>query len=125
MRAEVDSHDILRILAMLPVAPNQMDAQDFLAFVNLAGAASNAEKGKSAVITMMRVSSPQSIFHGTTEFPAGVGKVQTIKEIRAATGLGLKEAKDMSDGLWVAVNITMEQFDNLQKATPKVQYEVK
>ncbi|MCE9620290.1 MAG: 50S ribosomal protein L7/L12 [Planctomycetes bacterium] len=47
---------------------------------------------------------------------AGANKIQVIKVVREATGLGLKEAKDMVDGAPKAIKekITKEEADKLK-----------
>jgi len=42
---------------------------------------------------------------------AGAKKIQVIKEVRAATGLGLKEAKDLVDGCPKPVKEGLEKAD--------------
>ena len=42
---------------------------------------------------------------------AGANKIQTIKAVREATGLGLKEAKDMVDGAPKAVKEKISEAD--------------
>ena len=42
---------------------------------------------------------------------AGEKKIQVIKVVRAATGLGLKEAKDMVDGAPKAIKTGLEKAD--------------
>ena len=42
---------------------------------------------------------------------AGEKKIQVIKVVRAATGLGLKEAKDLVDGAPKAVKTNLEKAD--------------
>jgi large subunit ribosomal protein L7/L12 len=42
---------------------------------------------------------------------AGANKIQTIKAVREATGLGLKEAKDMVDGAPKAIKEKVSQAD--------------
>src|SRR4051794_831348 len=48
---------------------------------------------------------------------AGDKKIQVIKEVRAATGLGLKEAKDLVEGApkTVKENLTKEDAEKLKK----------
>jgi large subunit ribosomal protein L7/L12 len=48
---------------------------------------------------------------------AGDKKIQVIKEVRAATGLGLKEAKDLVEGApkTVKENLTKEEAEKLKK----------
>ncbi len=49
---------------------------------------------------------------------AGDKKIQVIKEVRAITGLGLKEAKEMVDGAPKAVKegVTKDEAEELKKA---------
>jgi large subunit ribosomal protein L7/L12 len=49
---------------------------------------------------------------------AGDKKIQVIKEVRTATGLGLKEAKDLVEGAPKVVkeNLTKEDAEKLKKA---------
>lgn len=49
---------------------------------------------------------------------AGDKKIQVIKEVRAITGLGLKEAKDMVDGAPKAIKegVTKDEAEELKKA---------
>ena len=49
---------------------------------------------------------------------AGASKINVIKVVRDATGLGLKEAKDLVDGApkTVKENASKEDAENLQKA---------
>jgi len=48
---------------------------------------------------------------------AGANKIQVIKEVRAATGLGLKEAKDLVDGAPKAVKeaLPKDEAEELKK----------
>ena len=55
---------------------------------------------------------------------AGAKKIQVIKEVRAATGLGLKEAKDLVDGAPKPVKEGLEkdaaeELKNLDKKTKR------
>jgi large subunit ribosomal protein L7/L12 len=49
---------------------------------------------------------------------AGDKKIQVIKEVRAATGLGLKEAKDLVEGApkTVKENLAKDEAEKLKKA---------
>ena len=48
---------------------------------------------------------------------AGAQKINVIKVVRAATGLGLKEAKDLVDGAPKSVkeNVSKDEADKLKK----------
>ena len=50
---------------------------------------------------------------------AGDKKIQVIKEVRTATGLGLKEAKDLVEGApkTVKEGLTKEEAEKLKKAS--------
>jgi ribosomal protein L7/L12 len=127
MSAVVNSQELLRILAMVPVAPSQMAAEDFLAFVHLAGAAAPGVTETMVTITQLRVAD-QSVFGyptGDANEKPKAGKVHTIKEIRNLTGLGLKEAKDITDGIWTSVMLSQHDLKKLQAVTPLVTYEWK
>ena len=58
---------------------------------------------------------------------AGAKKIQVIKEVRAATGLGLKEAKDLVDGAPKTVKESLEKdaAEELQKKLEGAGAEVK
>jgi large subunit ribosomal protein L7/L12 len=53
---------------------------------------------------------------------AGEKKIQVIKEVRAATGLGLKEAKDLVDGApkTVKEGLSKEDAEKLKKTLEEV-----
>ena len=59
---------------------------------------------------------PAAAVEEPTEFTvvlkeAGANKIQVIKEVRSATGLGLKEAKDLVDGAPKAVKESLPKKD--------------
>ena len=68
-----------------------------------AGAAAPAEEEASEVSVILA--------------SAGANKIAVLKEVRAITGLGLKEAKDLVDGAPKAVkeNIKIEEAEALKK----------
>ena len=53
---------------------------------------------------------------------AGVKKIEVIKEVRALTGLGLKEAKDLVEGAPKAVKegVNKEEADKIKATLEKV-----
>jgi len=58
---------------------------------------------------------------------AGATKVKVIKAVREATGLGLKEAKDLVDGAPAAIkeNVAKDEAEALAKALEEAGAEVK
>jgi len=61
------------------------------------------EPAAGGVMMAAPAAGPAAAVEEPTEFnvvlvEAGANKIQVIKEVRAATGLGLKEAKDLVDG---------------------------
>ena len=84
-----------------------------------------AKFGVSAAAAAVAVAAPAAAaaaVEAQTEFPvmllaAGEKKVEAIKVVRAATGLGLKEAKDLVDGAPKAVKegISKADADALRK----------
>ena len=68
------------------------------------GAAAPAEEAKTTFDVVLKA--------------AGDKKIQVIKEVRTATGLGLKEAKDLVEGAPKVVkeNLTKEDAEKLKKA---------
>ena len=80
-----------------------------------------AKFGVSAAAAAVAVAAPAAV-EEQTEFTvilvaAGEKKVEAIKVVRAATGLGLKEAKDLVDGAPKAVKegITKADAEALKK----------
>ncbi|HCF61090.1 MAG TPA: 50S ribosomal protein L7/L12 [Myxococcales bacterium] len=64
---------------------------------------------------------PAAVAEAQTEFTvmlmsAGANKINVIKEVRALTGLGLKEAKDLVEGAPKAVkeNVSKEEADKVK-----------
>ncbi len=71
------------------------------------------------------VGGPAAVAEEKTEFDviltsAGDKKIQVIKEVRALTGLGLKEAKDLVEGAPKAVKEGVEK-DEAQKIKEKIE----
>jgi ribosomal protein L7/L12 len=126
VRASVKVNDLYRILALVQTAPSAMTPEDFAAFVGICGEIKNAEESEPlhpATCKSLRVSPDVFGIHyspTTSKF----NKVMVIKAIRNTTGLSLKDAKDMSEGIWQSVSLTAEQIEALQKETPGVLYEV-
>ena len=65
---------------------------------------------------------PAEVVEEQTEFTAvltgfGDKKIQVIKEVRAITGLGLKEAKDLVDGVPgnIKEGVTKEEAESIKK----------
>jgi len=83
--------------------------------------------GVTAAVPMMMGAMPAggaapAVVEAQTEFTvvlkaAGAQKINVIKVVRAATGLGLKEAKDLVDGAPknVKENVSKDEADKLKK----------
>jgi large subunit ribosomal protein L7/L12 len=75
-----------------------------------------------AVAAVGGAAAPAAVVEEKTEFDvilveAGANKINVIKEVRAITALGLKEAKDLVDGApkMVKTGISKEDADKLKK----------
>ena len=86
----------------------------------------------AARVAVAAVAAPAAAAEEKTEFDvilaeAGAQKIAVIKEIRAITGLGLKDAKDLVDGAPKTVNEgaskedTQKINEQLEKAGAKVE----
>lgn len=78
--------------------------------------------GVSAAAAVAVAAGPAAVVEEQTEFnvilaAAGANKVAVIKAVRGATGLGLKEAKAMSEAAPVAVKegVSKEEAEALKK----------
>lgn len=115
--------DILNAIAEMPV----MDLVDLIA-------AAEEKFGVDASATVAVAAGPAAAAEAVeeqTEFDvilkaAGANKVAAIKAVRAATGLGLKEAKDMVESAPVAVKegISKEDAEALAKELTEAGAEV-
>ncbi|MFB6421833.1 MAG: 50S ribosomal protein L7/L12 [Candidatus Malihini olakiniferum] len=87
--------------------------------------------GVSAAATAIAVASPPEAAEEKTEFDVilkaiGTNKIAVIKAVRSATGLGLKEAKDLVESAPVALKETIRKDDAeaLKKALEETGAEV-
>ena len=76
----------------------------------------------AAPVAVAGAAGPAAAAEEKTEFTvvltdAGASKINVIKEVRAITGLGLKEAKDLVEGAPKNVKeaVTKEQADEMKK----------
>lgn len=76
----------------------------------------------AAPVAVAGAAGPAAAAEEKTEFTvvltdAGASKINVIKEVRAITGLGLKEAKDLVEGApkTVKESVTKEQADEMKK----------
>ena len=101
LRQAVDLADYLKSLGIEPAAGGVMMAGP--ATGTAAGAPAEKEEAKSTFDVVLKA--------------AGDKKIQVIKVVRAATGLGLKEAKDLVEGApkTVKENLTKEEAEKLKK----------
>ena len=82
-----------------------------------AGGGGGGGGGGAAVAAPVEVAEEKTTFDVILK-AAGDKKIQVIKEVRTATGLGLKEAKDMVEAAPKAVKegLTKEEAEKLKKA---------
>ena len=116
--AELNKEQVVSYLSQLPV-------------IELAGLIKELEEkwgvSASAVVAASAGASPAAApAEEKTEFDvilAGVGpnKISVIKEVRALTGLGLKEAKELVDGAPkpVKTGVSKEEADKMKTALEK------
>jgi large subunit ribosomal protein L7/L12 len=93
IRQAVELKDYLKTLGIEPAAGGAV----MMAGPAAGGAAAPAEEAKTTFDVVLKA--------------AGDKKIQVIKVVRAATGLGLKEAKDVVDGAPKAVKTGLEKAD--------------
>ncbi len=101
LRQAVDLADSLKSLGIEPAAGGGMLAPG---------------GGGGAAAAPAEAEAPKSTFDVVLK-AAGDKKIQVIKVVRAATGLGLKEAKDLVEGApkTVKENLTKEDAEKLKK----------
>ena len=82
-----------------------------------AGGGGGGVAGPAAAAAPVEADAPQTTFDVVLK-AAGDKKIQVIKEVRTATGLGLKEAKDLVEGAPKTVKEGLEKADaeKLKKA---------
>lgn len=115
--------DILNAIADMPV----MDLVDLIA----AAEEKFGVDASAAVAVAGPAAGPAAAAEEQTEFDvilkaAGANKVASIKAVRAATGLGLKEAKDMVESAPVAVKegLAKDEAEALKKELEEAGAEV-
>lgn len=81
----------------------------------------------AAPVAMAAAGAPVAAEEAKTEFDvilveAGPNKINAIKEVRAITGLGLKEAKDLVEGAPKAVKsgVSKDEADKIKKTLEAV-----
>ena len=96
------------------VALSLLDAQALSSYLKdtygIEAAAGAAPAAAAAVAGPAAAAEVQNTFDVILK-SAGEKKIQVIKVVRAATGLGLKEAKDMVDGAPKAIKSGIEKAD--------------
>ena len=104
--AEVETLTVLELADLVKAIEEKFGVSASAAVVAVAGAAAGApaaeEKSEFNVILK----------------DAGASKIQVIKAVREATGLGLKEAKDLVDGAPATVkeNVAKEEAEKMKAA---------
>ena len=104
--AEVETLTVLELADLVKAIEEEFGVSASAAVVAVAGAAAGAPAAEEK-----------------TEFnvvlkDAGASKIQVIKAVREATGLGLKEAKDLVDGAPATVkeNVAKEEAEKMKAA---------
>ena len=104
--AEVETLTVLELADLVKAIEEKFGVSASAAVVAVAGAAAGAPAAEEK-----------------TEFnvvlkDAGASKIQVIKAVREATGLGLKEAKDLVDGAPATVkeNVAKEEAEKMKAA---------
>ena len=104
--AEVETLTVLELADLVKAIEEKFGVSASAAVVAVAGAAAGAPAAEEK-----------------TEFnvvlkDAGASKIQVIKAVREATGLGLKEAKDLVDGAPATVkeNVAKEEAEKIKAA---------
>ena len=104
--AEVETMTVLELADLVKAIEEKFGVSASAAVVAVAGAAAGApaaeEKSEFNVILK----------------DAGASKIQVIKAVREATGLGLKEAKDLVDGAPATIkeNVAKEEAEKMKAA---------
>ena len=104
--AEVETLTVLELADLVKAIEEKFGVSASAAVVAVAGAAAGAPAAEEK-----------------TEFnvvlkDAGASKIQVIKAVREATGLGLKEAKDLVDGAPATIkeNVAKEEAEKMKAA---------
>lgn len=106
--AQISKNDILEAVANMSV----MDVCDLVSAMEEKFGVSAA----AAVVAAGPAAAPAAAAEEKTEFDVvmtsfGANKIEVIKVIRAVTGLGLKEAKDMVEGVPAVVKEAVSKAD--------------
>jgi len=96
------------------VALSLLQAQSLSTYLKdtygIEAAAGGGGGGATGPVTIAPVADVQNTFDVVLK-SAGEKKIQVIKVVRAATGLGLKEAKDLVDGAPKAIKTNLEKAE--------------
>ena len=104
--AEVETLTVLELADLVKAIEEKFGVSASAAVVAVAGAAAGAPAAEE-----------KSEFNVVLK-DAGASKIQVIKAVREATGLGLKEAKDLVDGAPATVkeNVAKEEAEKMKAA---------
>ena len=104
--AEVETLTVLELADLVKAIEEKFGVSASAAVVAVAGAAAGAPAAEE-----------KSEFNVVLK-DAGASKIQVIKAVREATGLGLKEAKDLVDGAPATIkeNVAKEEAEKMKAA---------
>ena len=104
--AEVEKLTVLELADLVKAIEEKFGVSAAAAVVAVAGAAAGAAAAEE-----------KSEFNVVLK-DAGANKIQVIKAVREATGLGLKEAKDLVDGAPATIkeNVAKEEAEKMKAA---------
>ena len=102
MLEEIDSLTVIELSELVKGIEEKYGVSAAAVAAPVAGAVAGAAEEKSAFNVVLK--------------EAGANKIQVIKVVRDATGLGLKEAKDLVDGApkTVKENVAKEEAEELK-----------
>lgn len=102
MLEEIDALTVVELAELVKAIEEKYGVSAVAAAAPVAGAATAAEEEKTSFNVVLK--------------DAGDQKIKVIKVVRDATGLGLKEAKDLVDGApkTVKENISKEEAEELK-----------
>ena len=102
MLEEIDSLTVVELSELVKGIEEKYGVSAAAVAAPVAGAAAGAAEEKSAFNVVLK--------------EAGANKIQVIKVVRDATGLGLKEAKELVDGApkTVKENVSKEEAEDLK-----------
>ena len=104
--ADIDTLTVIELADLVKAIEEKYGVSAAAAVVAVAGAAAGAPAAEE-----------KSEFNVVLK-DAGASKIQVIKAVREATGLGLKEAKDLVDGAPATVkeNVAKEEAEKIKAA---------